>query len=86
MGLGVELFLEKLVRNSKTNNDKEEHIAEKIFTIIKCHLRNIVQHGEDALEGDITLFRDSIMPTLRYRYPLMYRRVEELWRERIIEV
>ena len=49
-------------------------------------MRNIVQHGEDTLEGDITLFRDSIMPTLRYRYPLMYRRVKELWRKRIIEI
>ena len=80
----VALYLENLI-NGSIHNDEEQK-AEIMFSLIKGHLSNIQHNRSLDEEAEINLFRNSIMPVLRARYPSLYRRVEELWMVRISAV
>ena len=77
IALAVPCFIDNLLGDC----ENEEQEVEKIFNLVLSHLNNAAEN--QSPEGEETLFRDHIMPTLLLKYPLLHERVKKKMTEEI---
>lgn len=77
IALSVPCFIDNLLGDC----ENEEQEVEKIFNLVLSHLNNAAEN--QSPEGEETLFRDHIMPTLLLKYPLLHERVKKKMTEEI---
>ena len=76
LDFNANLFVDEWMKRAKD----EDHAVNIFSDLVKDHLQNIVtQQSTNHEAAEIALFRDWIMPKLKRKHPVVYKRVQALW-------